>query len=359
MYDLIVIGGGASGLCTALRAKANGKKVLIIEKEDKVGKKILVTGNGKCNLSNVDISVENYNTNFVKKIIKTDVVGFINKLGISTTTINGKIYPRTESALTVVNKLRDKLDKKEIVLSDTVEKIEKVDDYYVINGYKGKNVALCTGSGATKGAFSHHLYTDLGHSATPLKPSIVPLLCDNVYIKNLANLRAKVQINLYQKNKVYSQKGEILFKNNGISGICSMMISSFIARNEGDYLVKIDFCPDLELKEVEDFCREYPVDGLVHQAIAQSITKQARDKKESIPFVVKNFTLTNVRLGDFSLAQVACGGLKVEEFDDNLMSKLHKGLYAGGEVLDVDGDCGGYNLHWAIASGIKIGDSIC
>ena len=360
MYDVAIIGGGASGITCAIVAKNRGKKVLLIEKEDKLGKKILVTGNGKCNISNVDISTDYYNTKKVAELIKIDVVGFLKNCGIMTKVMDGRIYPYSESALTVVSALRKHLQGVDIVTEKEINKIEKVSDYFIVGGYEAKNIVLASGSNATKGTLSHDLYVAFGHTVTPMRPAIVPLISDVKHTKGMTNLRAKVKISLKKDNKiVYSQNGEVLFKDNGLSGIASMMLSSFIARNGGDYEVVIDFAPDLNSETLDIFLLNNTLDGLLHKAIAQGVSKYALDNGKKESTAVKEFVVKNVKLGKISNAQVVCGGLNFDEFDENLQSKIQPKLYACGEVLDVDGDCGGYNLHFALASGIRVGNAIC
>ena len=148
IYDLIVIGGGAGGFAAAITASRRGKKVIVLEKEDKFCKKILMSGNGKCNLGNTVMSVERYNTEFVKDVIKTDVRGFFATLGIATRETDGRVYPYSESALTVVNALRKNYTQ-EAYTEREVDEICEYGDMYICGGVKGRNVLLATGSAAT------------------------------------------------------------------------------------------------------------------------------------------------------------------------------------------------------------------
>ena len=356
LYDLIVIGGGASGLAAAVTAAKRGKKVLILEKEEKVGKKILVTGNGKCNLSNVDMRWEKYDLPEVEDVIKTDVRAFFKELGLMTKEVGGRVYPYSESALSVVSVLRKSFTG-ETKTGEEVKAIERKGENFVCNGYEGKAVALCTGSNATFGTESCFLLEKFGHTVVKRRPSVVPLVTDTTYIKGLNGLRSKGEISLVKgKEKVKTERGEILFKNNGLSGIASMMLSTFIARKEENFDVSIDFLPDLTEEEVEPYLRINGAESCLIKAVAQAVEKQARDRKESLFAVMKDFRVTNVKTGSVKTAQVLCGGLKTDEFDENFQSKKQKGLYACGEALDVDGECGGYNLHFAFASGIRVGE---
>lgn len=358
VYDLIVIGGGAGGLSAAITARRNGKEVLIVEKEDKLGKKILMTGNGKCNLSNADMRPCFYNTNFVAETIKIDAPGFFRSLGLRVKEIGGRFYPYSESALSVVSFLRKNYDG-ELVLGEEVKSVDEKGGLFSVNGYLGKNVLLATGSNATKGTESGYLYEKFGHTTEKRRPSLVPLVTDTADIKGLSGLRAKCSLTLYENSeKKETEKGELLFKDNGLSGIVSMSISAYVARRQKKCDVAIDFAPDLTAEEVKESVKKGGAESLLHKAIAQSVEKQAARRGLSVAQTVKNFVVKNVRTGDVRQAQAVCGGLVTSEFDENMQSKKKKGLYACGEVLDVDGQCGGYNLHFAFASGIKVGMSI-
>ena len=356
MYDLIIIGGGASGLAAGITASKRGKKTLIVEKEEKLGKKILVTGNGKCNLSHKNVTEEAYNTPWVKNVIGADVEGFFHTLGLMTKESDGRIYPYSESAQSVVDVLRKKYTGDVKTGCEVLEIIEK-DGFFDVNGYQGKQVLLASGSKATFGTESYSLYEKFGHTVTPLRPSISPLLTDTTYIKGLNGIRAKCTVSLWSEGeKKDEQKGEILFKSNGVSGIASMMLSTFIARNGGEYELRIDFVPDKTEEEIGEFTRGYGAACCVHKGTAQAVEKQARDRKIAIEKCLKDFRVRVTGVSGLKNAQVCCGGLKTNEFDENLQSKFKKGLYASGEVLDVDGICGGYNLHFAFASGMTVGE---
>lgn len=361
IYDLIVIGGGAGGLAAAVTAAKRGKKVIILEKEDKLGKKILVSGNGKCNLGNLTVSADKYNAAMTENVIKRDITAFFASLGLATKTAEDRIYPYSESALAVLNTLRRNYSG-EAETGVFVKEIEERDGLFFCGGKLGRNVLLATGSAATKGTESAYLYEKFGHSATPFYPSLVPLVTDTSYIKGLSGLRAKCAVKLL-KNGVFlaERRGEILFRDKGISGIAAMSLSTFIARErgKGDFSVSVDFVPDRTESEVSAFSDEFGAESFLQKAIAQNVEKQARDRRVPISAAIKDFRIGNVSCGDMKQAQVACGGLCTDEFDENLQSKIKKGLYACGEVLDVDGECGGFNLHFAFASGIRVGESVC
>lgn len=358
-YDLIIIGGGAGGLAAGVTASKRGKRVLLIEKEDKLGKKILVTGNGKCNLSHVGVTAANYNSDFARAALDVDVVGFFHRLGLATKIQEGRVYPYSESALSVLNVLRKNFDG-EVVLGQKVNKIERKDDIFVVNGRKGKAVLLATGSRATKGEDSAYLYEAFGHTCTPKRAAIVPLVTDPEYVRPLANLRVKGVLTLLRDGKEGErERGEILFKQNGVSGIAAMMLSTHVARDpDHRYDLSLDLVPDETADDVKAFVRIAGAESYLQKAVAQSVEKQSKCRGVSVADCLRDYRIERVKPGDFANAQVVCGGLRTEEFDENFMSKKVKDLYACGEVLDVDGECGGFNLHFAFASGIKVGE-IC
>ncbi|MBO4538933.1 MAG: NAD(P)/FAD-dependent oxidoreductase, partial [Clostridia bacterium] len=267
IYDLIVIGGGASGLAAAITAWRRNKSVLILEREQKVGTKILVAGNGKCNLSATDVCAEKYNRpDFVREIIEEeDVDSFFRSVGIMTKTMDKRIYPYSESALTVVSKLRAALPENAIYTHDVID-VKKKGNFFSVDGYEGKNVALCTGSAATKGKASYDLFVPFGHAVTPLRPALVPLLCDTEFIKGLSGLRAKVRLTLLRDNAPFAEEeGEILFRDGGVSGIAAMMLSSFVARYPGKYGLSVDFIPNVKEKAAS-FLSDGKADGILHKA---------------------------------------------------------------------------------------------
>ena len=201
MYDLIIIGGGASGMAAAITAGERGKNVLLLEKEDKLGKKILASGNGKCNLSATDVAPEKYNApDFVQSVIRTDVEGFFHRLGLATKRVGERIYPYSESALSVVNVLRKNL-KCDIKTCFEVTQIEKGETYFTVNGIETRNVLLASGSRASFGTDACDLYACLGIGEVARRPSVVPLVTDDTYVKGAANLRAKGRVTLLSGGK--------------------------------------------------------------------------------------------------------------------------------------------------------------
>ncbi len=382
-FDVIIIGGGAAGLFLASQLPG-GMRIGLLEANERVGKKLLATGNGKCNLTNLDMNIVHYNKpmfveEFLDKFDAHDTIASFEKMGLVTKVIDKRVYPYSESAATVLDILRRAVERNhvEVLTSHFVNFVEAYNDTFNVSGvikhedkpneaytYTCDNVVLATGSPATFGRDSTSLYTGLGHTVRPMTPSLVPIKTDKAPIKGLQGVRVKAGVRIGYRYEV----GEVLFKDFGVSGIAVFNMSAEIARGRakaGDMLT-IDFMPEYSKAEVEDIMRKRDNGGTVgdllvgtfHSRVQERIMDMAGvsadDKAVSkigaIANAIKNFRLTIEGLGDTSLAQVMSGGLNVKEFDDNLMSMHCKGAYAIGEALDIDGDCGGYNLQWAFSS---------
>lgn len=390
-FDVIIIGGGAGGLflATQLPGRLN---VAILESNDRVGKKLLATGNGKCNLTNLDMNIVHYNKpGAVEEILDrfgaTDTISAFEKMGLITKVVDKRVYPYSECASTVLDVLRKAIDRSgaKIFTSHFVNFIESFNDTFNVSGiikrddkqnesfkFSADNIVLATGSPATFGRDSTSLYTSLGHTARPMTPSLVPIKTEKEPIRGLQGVRVKAGVRIGYRYEV----GEVLFKDFGLSGIAVFNLSGEIARGRahaGD-IISIDFMPEYSRAEVEDILRRRDSGGSVgelligtfHSRVQERIIDmagcaaedKASPKISALASAIKNFKLTIEGLGDASLAQVMSGGLNPREFDDNLMSLKAKGAYAIGEALDIDGDSGGYNLQWAFASAKAVAAAI-
>ncbi len=350
-YETVIIGGGASGLMLYNLLK---KKSIIVEANDRVGKKLLATGNGKCNLSNDNLNASFYNApDFVRPIIGEfgfeEIVKTFKSFGLVTKTIEGRLYPYSECAATVLNVLRKNVN---ALTAHKVMDVIKTDFGFTVKaaGENGisidcKNVVLASGSNATFGLNSLNLYSKFGHTVKEFKPSLCPIKVDGSDIKGLSGVRVKAAL----KCGDHIENGEILFKDNAISGIAAFNVSAIIARG-GCKNLAIDFMPDYTLNDVAKLVKG-GIEGIFHTRLCELLKSRT---KGSLAEIIKNYELTFKGLSDISAAQVASGGLNTDEFDNNLMSKKISGLYAIGEALDVDGICGGYNLSWAFSSAAKV-----
>ena len=358
MYDVIIIGGGASGLTAAVVALSRGKNALVLEASERVGKKILLAGNGRCNVSNVDLSVSHYNDEKVVSFLRRSekVFSFFETIGLKTREIDGRLYPYSESGKTVLNLLRSALPPQNVVANYPVESVKKEGDRFVVGEYCARSVVFATGSKATVGRESYDLLTAFGHTVRCPLPALCPLTCVKNDVKGLSGLRAKVELSLLDdENKVLSRRGEILFKDEGVSGIVTMELSRFLF---GEKTLSIDFLPDMTLSEAEAFLSKHSPEGLVQRVIADKVAAQSAARGVSLAQGLKGYRIRGAKRCGYKQAQVMQGGVPLEEFDERLESKKTPGVFACGEVLDVDGDCGGYNLHWAFLSGVIVGESV-
>ena len=387
-FDVIIIGGGASGMFLA--SELAGRRVALIEANDRVGKKLLATGNGKCNLTNLDMNIIHYNRpSFVETYLDRfdahDTIASFERMGLITKVIDKRVYPYSECASTVLDILRGAVQKcgTEVFTGHIVNSVEYFAETYTVGGvtkvdgqtksfsFTADNVVLATGSNATFGRNSNNLFTALGHTNREFTPALVPIKTNKEPIKGLSGVRVKAGVRCGARYEV----GEVLFKDFGVSGIAVFNMSSEIARGKlkiGSTLT-IDFMPEYSVGEVENLLRKRGnvrvgelLTGTFHSKVVDRILwasgvnpdDLAQPKISAIARTIKTYTLKIEGLGDSSLSQVMSGGLNIREFDHNLMSMKSKNAFAIGEALDVDGDCGGYNLQWAWTSARVVAEYI-
>lgn len=365
---IIIIGGGVAGMTAAIIAAKRGGRVQIIEREERLGRKILLTGNGKCNLGNINPIEGKYNTEFVNKVFSKyglkEILDFLKSIGVVTRIQEGRIYPYSNEASTVQNALRNSIAECGVktILDREVSTISE--KFLVNNKYICDKVVLCSGSPATIGQDSTKLYETYGHKKRPMKPALVPLITDKTNLKGLKGVRISALAKLYVDGHYLTETNdEILFKDNGLSGTAIFNLSVKLARI-GEFSkasIELDLMPEYSEESVSELVSSMEgIEGLFHKELCQNIYRNASFKDPiAIAREIKHYLIEDVRLGPFYLAQIASGGLDTEYFEPlTLESKLCKGLYAAGEVLDVDGECGGYNLMWAFASGLAVGNSL-
>ena len=388
---ILILGGGASGLAAAIEGARRGADVTVLEKLDRVGKKILATGNGRCNLLNRNASPADYNDpSFVGRVfaqydVRSDL-DFFRSIGLLTTADSeGRVYPRSNAASSVLDVLRLECQRLgvRIVCGETASSIRRENGMFVVGTHRARAVIVACGGKAspvhgTDGS-GYRLLEAFGHSCTRLYPALVQLRTDTDFVKGLKGLRAFAALTLRAPDgKTHTSCGEVLFTDYGLSGIAAMELSRFAA--DGGTLF-IDFLPDMDGAQTRDFLREAkarggsrPLEqlllGAVHSRIGQAIARDTLQRKLTAPCdtltdgelraladALKAFPLTVRGTKGFADAQVTAGGMDVTAFSDALESKRVPGLFACGEILNIDGKCGGYNLTFAWSSGRLAGRS--
>lgn len=375
MPTVAIIGGGASGLAAAITAAELGADVTIYEKNDRVGRKLLSTGNGRCNLSNTDMSVSHFrgNAGFISNIIEnTDVSSFIAGIGIVTREENGRLYPYSNHAASVLDALRFKAADVgvKIIKNCTITGVfKKLGRFCIenVNGvkYYADRVIISAGGKAAPALGSDgmgfKLLSSIGHTISPLHPALVQLKCKKDQTRGLKGIRAYANARLYNDSTLIKEEfGEIQFTDYGLSGIPIFNLSPHAVNLSGNISVSLDLLPQFDniMPILRNRSPEHLFTGIFQRPLAETIADRAKSGGLSrIASIIKDFRFDIIGTMPWDNAQVTQGGALTEEFDENLQSKIASGLYACGEVLNVDGDCGGYNLHWAWASGITAGRS--
>lgn len=373
----LVIGGGMSGLVASICRAEQGHSVTIAERNARVGKKIVMSGNGKCNFANTCISPANYNDskivkNVLDKITPSDVVDFMQRHGVeSYADSEGRVYPITDNSASVVDCLRHSCDSLGVktLCGACVTDVKSNRSGFLVS-LDGKNVQfdeviLACGSGSQ--AEKPLLAGIVPNSYfTALEPSLTPVKVSNAE-KTLSGIRAKASVTLFDgKTALKTEKGEVQFKENGLSGICVFNLSAVIARRlvkgqNGNFVFSVDLFPSFDIGELTEKIenrfkcgKENVFLGLLHNKLAEVVVKRAEKcgkvTAQSLAQTAKNLQFTFDKLYDWSMSQVTAGGIAEKFVSDDF--SLPNGVKAIGEVLDVDGECGGYNLFFAIASAI-------
>ncbi len=390
-YDIVIVGGGASGLYLGALIKKHEikKSVCILERNDRVGKKLSATGNGQGNISNQNISTENYHgadVKFCEYALKNysleQFCVFMKDIGVYLKTEpNGRIYPMSKQASSVVDALRFYLESENVdVITDCkVENISKPDgDFFISTSkekFRSKVVVLCSGGKSAKqfgtDGSAYALAESFGHKTSKLYPSLVQLKCDLSDIKFLKG--HKTDVNLFAvegRNSVTKSSGELLFTDYGVSGNATFQISGSFCDNVNKKLF-VEFLPELsseellkmlteKLSKLDYIDKKDVFDGIINKKIGQAIVKRAKSlSAEDLTYSAKNFELKVTGTLGFDYAQVTRGGILTKDVDNKTMeSKIVENLFFAGETLDVDGDCGGYNLQWAFSSAYAVASAI-
>ena len=392
---IAVIGGGAAGMMAALTASQQPQnEVLLLERQTRMGRKLLATGNGRCNLSNYNLSRDNYHgmePEFSDHALTwfdvNDTLNWFRQLGLFTVSEDsGRIYPFSDSANSVVDVLRLALEQRsnvQILCGCEVTRIRRGKGFTIHTQdtvFKADRVIVtaggCAGSKLGGTMSGYRLLQELGHSCTKLYPSLVQIKTDPTYPRSLKGVRAEAVITLEcGGNLLASQTGEVQFTEFGVSGPAVFALSRYASPPRNDTVVRLNLMPETSFPELEEYLTERRqqysaltaenlLTGMLHNRLGRTVlryagynlnqtidTLQAADLRR-IAKAIQNMILPVEGLMGMDAAQVTAGGIRTEEFDPETMeSRLVPGLYAAGEVLDIDGDCGGYNLQWAWSSG--------
>lgn len=371
---IAIIGGGASGLFLANYLENNAKnvEVTIYERNKSLGRKLLASGNGKCNFMNYKAMPFDYNNEaFISKLFQREpienVLNYFQRLGLLFKfDEEGRMYPKSESSETVLSILADDLTRTKIRLEQTVSSLEYRNKKVIINNTDSYDIAIiATGSNAgidDKKASSTYSYLEgLKLRMTPLIPSLVGFRVHNA-IKPLSGLRSKALVILYKNNVELSREfGEVIFKDDGISGICIMNLSRLFD-SDGKYQIKLDLKYDLNelkytLKRRASINQDphYFLAGSLHPRLIDYLIKNKITQIDDIIALLADFRLDIRSTYEAKFAQAMRGGIDLSQINDDFSLKKYPSIYATGEALDIDGKCGGYNLLFAFLSALAVG----
>lgn len=403
-YDVIIVGGGAAGLMAAITASGIGKKVLLFEKNDRLGKKLLITGKGRCNVTNncsVDELIKNIPSNprflysAFSQFSSEDTMNFFENIGVQLKTERGnRVFPQSDKSSDIVNSLTrtikdygvDVLNKKVsslIIKENAVLGVEADGEKYysdsvlITTGGKSYHSTGSTGDG--------YIFAEkAGHKIVPLKPSLVPIVTKEKYPTEMMGLSLKnVNLSVVDKTtgkKIYSEMGEMLFTHFGVSGPIVLSASSRIRTEEAErYIFYIDMKPalseeKLDLRLQKDFSENINKDyinslnkllptkmipvfvKLSGISMDTKVNQITREQRHSIVNLMKNMSFTMKSFRPIDEAIITSGGVDTNEINPKTMeSKLVKGLYFAGEIIDVDAYTGGFNLQIAFSTGYVAG----
>lgn len=404
---IVVIGGGAAGLMAAWTAARHVQKqkhkceVLLLEGNNRVGKKLLATGNGRCNLSNMHMDISNFHGDrqalgeILSACSPEKVLAAFGEMGLLCRSDGeGRVYPYNLQAAAVLTALRRacKGSGVEVFCDSNVVSLERIEMGFSLRTqsetvFMAEKVIAATGGMASPKHSSdtngYQLAGSLGHSLVPCRPALVQVLCKSPMIKALKGMRCKAKVTLLQgQKKLYTESGEVLFSGQGLSGICIFNCSSYITKNveaAEKYTIELDLAEDMTEQAVYTYllglqsqmgrllCGDM-LSGFLNIKVGEEIIRSLKwDRQQPVAGLaagqlrqlaarIKNVSFFITGLADWDSAQVTAGGIPMSEVDAGTMeSKKTPGLYLAGELLNVNGQCGGYNLHFAWATGMAAG----
>ncbi len=393
MMVIAVIGAGASGMAAAIAAaKKEENEVIVFERQARVGRKLAATGNGRCNLTNLNASMEGYHGNDARfcgsallRFSVEDTLSWFRDMGLYTVAeASGRVYPYSDQANSVVDVLRFALEKPNIrlLLGNEVKSVKKSGEGFRIDG--GEEIILadrlivaCGGLAGSKlgGTMSgYKLLRAFGHACTKLRPTLVQLKSTWSGCAALKGVRANCRVGIYHDGVLHAESaGELQFTEYGVSGPVIFEVSRDTCNGSGEWICRLDLLPEIAEDALRaELCKRRATNwnaddlltGILHNRLGRVIVQQAgmkglwkiadlRDEElDEVCRHVKHLEITLTEPMGMDSAQVTAGGIVTDGFDpETMQSRLVAGLYACGEVLDIDGDCGGYNLQWAWSSG--------
>lgn len=389
MTDVAIIGGGAAGLCTAVMLKGLNKDidVTVFEGNDRVGKKLSITGNGRCNISNKNVTADDFHGdkefawNIVSGFNYEAQKSFFLKIGVPFIEENdGKAYPRSLQAASVVDALRFRAAELGVTVKTAtrVKSILRQNEVFTVlygdTNETFKTVVVACG-GAVGGKYGNDdgfaFLKSFGHKIEKTFPAIVQLKTDRDVVKQLKGIKVDAVVTAVSDSGTRVESGEVLFCDYGLSGPPILQVSRLA--EQGNMTVHLDFCPDMTTQEITEYIINAvksfslrPIGellcGFINKRLGQVVLKScglelnmnsstiADKDAEKVAKALKKMPFKVMGTTGFENAQVTAGGAQTAQFFDNCMSKKAKGLFAVGEVLNVDGDCGGYNLCFAWSS---------
>lgn len=406
MKKIVIIGGGASGLVTAIASKSNDNEVIVLERNSECGKKLLVTGNGRCNYFNSNQDISFYHSNcshLIPDLINKEncdkVLSFFDSLGIIPRIKDGYYYPFSNQAITIKNALVNKCIQKNVIFKNQflVERIENIDNQFVIISkdevVKADILVVATGSKAASKTGSdgmgYEFLTSFHHKIIKPLPALVQLRTEARYLKDWSGIRTEAILSLYEDNELIKKEiGEIQLTNYGISGICTFNLSGIVARglDKGKKeMIKINFLPFLNFSHIEGYIDWFDqyfkkvnsknvfelLELILNYKLVKVILNEVKidfhlswdkigfQKKELLIKKLISFDVLITSTNSYNEAQVCSGGVSLEGVNLTTMeSKIVKDLYITGELLDIVGDCGGYNLSISWITGLLAGSAI-
>ncbi len=394
MKKLAIIGAGASGLCAAIEAKkANPKiQITIFERLQKSGKKILATGNGRCNFTNNDLSLKHFygNEAFLKSVLSSDyseIKDFFKKLGVLSYEEDGRIYPRSQQASTIKDALVKAVEAENIFIRTDcpINNFQKLKNGFYINNEYFDAVIISGGGKASSVHGSdgscYKIAEAFGHTLTPLYPALCGLVISDKDLNLLKGVRAECDAKLYSGNTLLGREiGEIQFTDKAISGIPIMNLSH-LCENRRNLKISLDLCGEIAEKDLFNHIKqgnnnspriefETVLNGIVNLKLGFAVMNRSGIKPQTKCNTLKDFQIQEAvkQLKNFEInikaakgfdnAQVTKGGIRTDEISqETMMSKKADGLFLCGEILDIHGDCGGYNLHLAFTTGRIAGNN--